>query len=316
MRSIIFLTIMALTCSFSINAIPSEDLYLEAQRLFNQKKYLTVLEKVESYDGSEDLSLKPLFLKGLSLIKIGRLDEAEVIFKQLTIEFPSKPEPFNNLAYIYFQKGELEKTQKTLEDALATNNSYRMIFDNLGTLFSRLASDAYKKAMQNEISRETSLPQLSLLLKISDTEEKTTIATSQGVPNTVNTKEKKHVAKNKDENNSLIISDIFPQLVNSWASAWKTKNVDKYISYYSKTFKGSSKSRNEWEAVRRSRITGPKSIDIVIQNLTIISQTDTEVIVRFQQRYKSNLIDSRGIKTLFYRKKDDEWLIHKELFSK
>ena len=101
MRHIFFLTIMAITCSHGMYAISSEELYSETQRLFNQKKYLKVLEKVNAYDKSEALSLRPLFLKGLSLIKIGRLDEAEIIFKQLTVEFPSNPEPFNNLAYIY-----------------------------------------------------------------------------------------------------------------------------------------------------------------------------------------------------------------------
>ena len=172
MRYIFFLTTMVITCSYSMYAISSEELYSETQRLFNQKKYLTVLEKVEAYDNSEALSLGPLFLKGLSLIKIGRLDEAEIVFKQLTVEFPSNPEPFNNLAYIYFQKGDLKKVRKTLEGALATNNSYRIIFENLGILFSQLASEAYKKAMQNEISVEDSLPQLSLVLKISNFEEK------------------------------------------------------------------------------------------------------------------------------------------------
>ena len=297
-------------------AISSEELYSETQRLFNQKKYLTVLEKVEAYDNSEALSLGPLFLKGLSLIKIGRLDEAEIVFKQLTVEFPSNPEPFNNLAYIYFQKGDLKKVRKTLEGALATNNSYRIIFENLGILFSQLASEAYKKAMQNEISVEDSLPQLSLVLKISNFEEKEKIGASQEIAKNLDTEIERYESNTEENNLSPIVPDDFYQLVKRWASAWETKNVDDYISYYTATFKGSSKNRKEWESVRTSRINGPKSIDILIQNFSIVSKTNSEVIVRFQQSYKSNFIDSRGTKTLIFRKVDKEWLIHKELFTK
>lgn len=297
-------------------AISSEELYSETQRLFNQKKYLKVLEKVNAYDKSEALSLRPLFLKGLSLIKIGRLDEAEIIFKQLTVEFPSNPEPFNNLAYIYFQKGDLKKVRETLEDALATNNSYRIIFENLGILFSRLASEAYKKAIQNEITVKDILPELSLVLTISNFEEREEIVASQEKTNDLGTEVEHNEPKTAENNLSPIGPDDFYQIVRGWASAWETKNVDDYISYYTATFRGSSKNRKEWESVRASRINGPKSIDILIQNFSIVSKTNSEVIVRFQQSYKSNLIDSRGTKTLFFRKVDKEWLIHKELFTK
>jgi len=57
------------------------------------------------------------FSRGLVLVKLSRTDEAIKVFADLTRDYPQLPEPYNNLAVLYAQKGDYEKARDALEAA-------------------------------------------------------------------------------------------------------------------------------------------------------------------------------------------------------
>ena len=64
------------------------------------------------------------FLRGIVLADMGRTAEAITTFQQLTREFPSMPEPYNNLAVAYAAQGQYEKAREALEGAIVADASY------------------------------------------------------------------------------------------------------------------------------------------------------------------------------------------------
>lgn len=75
---------------------------------------------------------------------------AEKIFLALAEEFTLSPQPYNNLAAIYAQQGDLEQARNLLERAMATDASYATIYGNLGTVYAEMARDSYGRALQLE----------------------------------------------------------------------------------------------------------------------------------------------------------------------
>ena len=81
-------------------------------------------------------------------------------------DYPSLPEPYNNLAVLYAAEGQERKASEVLEQAIRTNPSYATAHENLGDLYARMASDAYAKALQLDGSRQAIQPKLALITQI------------------------------------------------------------------------------------------------------------------------------------------------------
>ncbi|MBV8657322.1 MAG: tetratricopeptide repeat protein, partial [Burkholderiales bacterium] len=90
-------------------------------------------------------------LRGNALAGLGRTADAIQVFSALTVDYPSLPEPYNNLASLYAQQGQLDKARAALELALQTNKAYATAHTNLTDVYSRLAAQAYEKALQRDI---------------------------------------------------------------------------------------------------------------------------------------------------------------------
>jgi len=102
--------------------------------------------------------------------------------------------------------------------------------------------------------------------------------------------------------------------VKAWAEAWSRKDADAYLDFYAKDFRTpKGEARNEWEKARRQRIQAPKSISVTIESARVKRTGDASASVTFRQDYKSDLLSSRGLKTLMMVKAEDgRWLIQQE----
>jgi len=98
------------------------------------------------------------FQRGVLLSRMGRTDEAIAAFTALTHEFPELPEPYNNLAVLRAQRGELDLARDALEEALRALPSYSLAHENLGDVQLRLAERSYQRALDadagNRAARE------------------------------------------------------------------------------------------------------------------------------------------------------------------
>ncbi len=115
---------------------------LNQQQQYSQSLRLTQ-QLIQQYPGSPDLAL----MEGVMFNQLNRTDEAEQVFLRLSEKHPELPEPLNNLAVIYVNRGDMNRAISTLQKAFETHPSYARVQSNLRTLYTTLASQAYNRAL-------------------------------------------------------------------------------------------------------------------------------------------------------------------------
>ena len=86
------------------------------------------------------------FLKAVALTDQKKPDAAIAAYRALVADFPEMPEPHNNLAVLYAQKGELALARDELLLAIATAPDYALAHENLGDVYAQLAAEQYERA--------------------------------------------------------------------------------------------------------------------------------------------------------------------------
>ena len=120
-------------------------------RLGRNQEALEELEKrlaVEANRTSPGTDVQLMFQQARVLTALKRTNEAEVIYQKMTLRFPELPEPWNNLAVIYVQRGELDQARRALEMAIMINPKYAFAQSNLGDVQLSIALKAYQLAAQ------------------------------------------------------------------------------------------------------------------------------------------------------------------------
>ena len=100
-------------------------------------------------------------------------------------------------------------------------------------------------------------------------------------------------------------------MVERWASDWESLDFDRYIDHYSNEFSDGSKNYRQF-AEHKRRVNGAKQfIDIDLNKLSIFSYPNNPglMVVSFEQDYKSNNYQSRGIKRQYWQRQGDRWRI-------
>ncbi|MEK9629126.1 MAG: SPOR domain-containing protein [Nitrospinota bacterium] len=96
-----------------------------------------------------------------------------------------------------------------------------------------------------------------------------------------------------------------------WLNAWKSQEINSYLSFYSKDFKDSKRSRQDWEKQRRKMLSKSSNISIEVSDIKI-HRGDDAVEMSFIQNYKSNLISDVGKKVLVWKNESNGWKIIRE----
>ena len=105
-------------------------------------------------------------------------------------------------------------------------------------------------------------------------------------------------------------------MVNAWAEAWRTKNVNAYLKFYSDKFAPEGLSRKAWAAQRKQRIAGQSgSIGLTLEGLKI-DVKGKSAQVEFIQHYSSNKLNDHATKMLSLSNEQKQWLIVKEAIVK
>jgi adhesin transport system outer membrane protein len=101
---------------------------------------------------------------------------------------------------------------------------------------------------------------------------------------------------------------------NSWVAAWKNKDVNSYISFYSPAFKPEEGSYEAWVNNRRDRISRAQQIDIAISDLQVIPSFDKpdEYEISFIQDYSARNYQERSRKILTWKESKGVWQIIRE----
>lgn len=125
------------------NAIP-QDIY----NLITSKKLTEAIVAIDKELGVNPRNVQLRFVRSRIQIELGQLDAAKKTLLEITQQFPELPEPYNNLAVLEAQGGNLDQAKEYLELALKVQPSFATALENLGDVYTRLASRSYGKALQ------------------------------------------------------------------------------------------------------------------------------------------------------------------------
>ena len=101
--------------------------------------------------------------------------------------------------------------------------------------------------------------------------------------------------------------------IESWRSSWETKDIDKYMSFYSNKFKSGWKDWGQWKAYKKQLAKKYNRIEIDVSDLNLFSH-DGVIIASFEQDYRTPSFDSLGTKKLYLTQNSIEWKIIAETF--
>lgn len=103
--------------------------------------------------------------------------------------------------------------------------------------------------------------------------------------------------------------DLLLARVNSWAEAWRAKDADKFLAFYSTQFIPEGRAnKKQWEAQRRKRFASTDAITLQLDNLeTTIAGNQAQV--SFRQQFESGRYRDEVQKTLHFARENGVWMI-------
>lgn len=343
-----FAVAAALLGGLPAQAGPLED----ASQSLKAGQHAKALDLVNKHLAAQPKDARGRFLKGLIFTGMNRQGDAIAIFKKLTEDYPELPEPYNNLAVIYAQQKQYDKARDALEQAIRTHPAYATAHENLGDIYSRLASQAYGKALQIDSSNALAQTKLALINDLVGTDKPAgAVAPAAAPAPTVLAGTKSAETAKPAENINpapAIAKTTAPEAkpaepkpvpapapapasaatepakpegeitaaIDDWLAAWSKKDVKRYLGYYARDFTIPGKaSRKDWEAERALRIGKPGKIEVSRGRLTVKLSGEDKATASFRQNYVSASFKAASNKTLHLVKRDGKWQIQQELVN-
>jgi len=120
--------------------------YDDALRIIEQRK----AQRQEQNLMGADVQL--MFLEGRALAASGQLEKAIAVYRDMTIQYPELPEPWNNLSAAYTKQNRLDMAENALHTALTINPDYAAARLNLGIVQLISARDSFNQAASLGVS--------------------------------------------------------------------------------------------------------------------------------------------------------------------
>ncbi len=135
----------------------------EAATLIKDKQFDAAESKLDALISQRPREPQARFLKGVVESDRGHADAAMTIFRDLIADYPELPEPYNNLAVLYAQKGEYEQARLALETAIRTAPDWAVARENLGDIYARLAANEYERAAKLDRANKSAPAKLTMV---------------------------------------------------------------------------------------------------------------------------------------------------------
>ena len=310
---------LLLTLAVGVTRAAPADPLAEVQDMLKAGRSAEALRTLDTLIAQRPGDAQLRFQKGVILVDQKRGAEAIGVFQRLGQDFPALPEPYNNLAVLYVEQGQLDKARSALESAIRSRPNYGTAFQNLGDVYTRMASRAYARALQ--IEDPEAAPKLALIrdlyempapaptpVAVLTTPAPASAATAVVVasaPAAAASAAAPAAPRVSDDTRAVTAA------VNGWADAWSRKDVADYIGAYVRDFKGSDASAAAWQSNRRERIMSKRRISVEVSGLKIDIVKDVAK-VSFRQAYSADLLRVSSQKTLELEQRGGKWLIRKE----
>lgn len=321
---------------FAAGAARADELQ-DIGKLLKQGQQAQALERVNQFLAQKPKDAQGRFLKGLILTEQNKTAEAIDVFTKLTQDYPELPEPYNNLAVLYAAQGQYEKARQSLEMSIRTHPAYATAYENLGDVYTKLASQAYDKALQLDSGNAGAQSKLALIRELiggrGQQRPGASTAAAKSAPTVVAAapragapapaaapaaaapaaEARASKAADKSAEPGKSGNDEVLKSVRAWAAAWASKDVNGYLAHYAKDFKTpKGEARADWEKGRRQRINAPKKIAVGVESPRVSMVDDNRASVTFRQNYRSDSLSVSSTKTLILVRANDRWLIREE----
>ena len=138
----------------------------EVRDLIARKDYAAASARLDALLVQRPREAQARFLKGVVQTSRGETDAAVATFRALTEDYPELPEPYNNLAVLYAQKGDYNGARVALETAVAAAPDWAVARENLGDIYARLAATNYDRAAALDRNNKTAPAKLVLVRQL------------------------------------------------------------------------------------------------------------------------------------------------------
>lgn len=112
----------------------------------NQEALAMIEQREAQIKDQRGTDVQLMFQRARVLAALGRTDEAVNVYTEMTDRFPELPEPWNNLAVLYAQQGNLDQAHEALDMALRADPNYAEARANMGDIQLMMALRTYRNA--------------------------------------------------------------------------------------------------------------------------------------------------------------------------
>lgn len=134
--------------------------------LLAEQKWGEALMLIDAQLKTKPNDTQLLMNRGAVLSNLNRNGDALATFQKVATLNPQLPAVHNNIAVIQAAMGKYEEAKASLERAIRTHPTYATAYENLGDLYSHMAGDAYRKALQIDKTLKTAKPKLEMVTEL------------------------------------------------------------------------------------------------------------------------------------------------------
>lgn len=102
--------------------------------------------------------------------------------------------------------------------------------------------------------------------------------------------------------------------VQKWTVSWSSRNMADYAPLYDTTrFSGQGLTWTEWKAKKQATFDYYSAIDVTVENVLVTEFSKTTAVLKFVQKYESNLTNLVNAKKLALDNRSGKWRIYSEV---
>tara|TARA_Y100000766_G_C18901452_1_gene603606 strand:- start:1405 stop:1905 length:501 start_codon:yes stop_codon:yes gene_type:complete len=128
----------------------------DTESIFDNQNTISIQSESRLETNSEKI-LNDLLKKALVESASNNLDKAEAIYLDMISKYPKQAEIYNNLASLYWLKGEHEKAFALLRAGIFTHPTYKVLLQNLTRGYAELAAQSWRSALSGKGSKESTI---------------------------------------------------------------------------------------------------------------------------------------------------------------
>lgn len=291
------------------------------QLLIEQKQFAQAAQSGEKLLLQDPQNTQARFLTAYAYQMSGNTDKAILLYEAVIRDNPALPEPRNNLAMIYLERGDYDRASQLLVEAINTHSSYATAYANLSLVYKGIASEAYRRAVSEssepeEYNHEIKLTAITSLDSIAANPLPMAQAAIPEPPAAAAPAAPQTVAEAAAGAPTLVnianLNTLLIESVRNWAEAWSGKQFDAYTAAYMPDFRDRFETHEKWVQHRRGRIMRPGEIKVEVSDFNIRQRGERRASVDFVQAFSSPGYSDRVVKRLYFDRVGSQWKIAEE----